>query len=290
MKAGGLKWATVMHKFTTVPSSSRTVRLLHTPAPSHSPSSACCSKHSHSNTTASTAAPLSATAHLHTHSHAAAASSTSPDSSSATTPSSSSSSSPSPVRVRYAPSPTGSVHLGGLRTALYNYLFSRHVGGDSRFLIRIEDTDQKRLVPGAVEGLLRAMSWAGVKHDEGPGCEAEANKSGPYVQSERLHLYKQHIAPLLASGAAYPCFCSPARLEELRESQTKRGLTSMYDRLCLNMDPKEREEKLKECQENDLPYVIRMKVREREKQEESARERMGNYRKNRIVTKFIIEG
>lgn len=156
------------------------------------------------------------------------------------------------------------MHLGGLRTALYNYLFARHSvtddGSRGEFLLRIEDTDQKRLVPEAVPSLLSAMKWAGVEHDEGPGCAPEKNTHGPYVQSERLHIYQSHIQPLLDSGAAYPCFCSAERLAELRDLQTKRGLPSMYDRLCLNMEPAEREEKLRECKEKNLPYVIRMQI------------------------------
>jgi glutamyl-tRNA synthetase len=189
------------------------------------------------------------------------------------------------VRVRYAPSPTGSMHLGGLRTALYNYLFahSPHSVASSsdaastspsssssssssalaprgRFLIRIEDTDRKRLVATAVPELLSAMKWAGVKHDEGPGCTEEENRYGPYVQSERLHIYSQAIQPLLASGAAYPCFCTAERLQSLRDSQVKKGLPSMYDRLCHSMPAAERAAKLQECKDKSLPYVIRMLI------------------------------
>jgi len=167
--------------------------------------------------------------------------------------------------VRYAPSPTGSVHLGGLRTALYNYLVAKKAvqsaGGDAsagQFLLRIEDTDQKRLVPGAVEELLRTLRWAGVENDEGPG--AAQGDCGPYVQSERLPIYQQHVEKLLESGAAYPCFCTPERLNELRELQTKRGLPSMYDRLCLGMEDAERAAKLAEHRAKGLPYVVRMKI------------------------------
>jgi glutamyl-tRNA synthetase len=217
---------------------------------------------------------------LHTHTHCCPAyssevssantsSSTSAPSVTATTPTSG-------VRVRYAPSPTGSVHLGGLRTALYNYLFAKKLHPPSitsaataspsdvsasspgQFLLRIEDTDQKRLVPGAVDELIHALRWAGVENDEGPG--ASAGDCGPYVQSERLHLYKEHVDKLLVSGHAYPCFCTAERLNDLREMQTKKGLSSMYDRLCLGMSEEERTARLKECKEQNIPYVVRMKI------------------------------
>jgi len=171
------------------------------------------------------------------------------------------------------------VHLGGLRTALYNYLFAKKqhpvtgsaavvpAAGDvpaapatapGQFLLRIEDTDQKRLVPGAVDELIRALRWAGVENDEGPG--ASEGDCGPYVQSERLHIYRAHVDKLLASGAAYPCFCSAERLQDLRDMQTKKGLPSMYDRLCLGMDAAEREARLRECREKNLPYVVRLLI------------------------------
>lgn len=188
-------------------------------------------------------------------------------SSSADSTSTPSTSSPPPlpgsVRVRYAPSPTGSMHLGGLRTALYNYLFAHQHHGDhgevGRFLLRIEDTDQKRLVSEAIEQLQASLSWTGVEYDEGPG-KNEQSQCQPYVQSQRLHIYADAIKTLLSTGHAYPCFCTSERLSDLREHQTKKGLPSMYDRLCLGMDAKEREQKLKEYQEKKLPYVVRMKV------------------------------
>ena len=118
------------------------------------------------------------------------------------------------VRVRFAPSPTGSVHLGGLRTALFNFLFAAKHDGD--FLIRIEDTDKTREVEGSTEEILHILNWAGVCHNEGPdkpGCV------GPYRQSERLDIYHKHAKQLLQSSLAYPCFCTPSRLSTLRESQ-----------------------------------------------------------------------
>ena len=175
-----------------------------------------------------------------------------------------------PVRVRYAPSPTGSVHLGGLRTALYNYLFAKKAAlaaseaGDAsspsgKFLLRIEDTDQKRLVPTAVDELCVALTWAGLHNDEGPGAPTEGD-CGPYVQSQRLPLYQQHVQTLLSSGHAYPCFCSAERLADLRDMQLKKGLPSAYDRLCLSLDDAERDRRLAEAKANGTPYVVRMKV------------------------------
>lgn len=116
------------------------------------------------------------------------------------------------VRVRFAPSPTGYLHVGGLRTALYNYLFARASGG--RFVLRIEDTDQSRKVEGAVENLIETLRWAGISYDEGPGVGGGA---GPYVQSERLSIYHDHARRLVEQGHAYYCFCTPQRLEELRK-------------------------------------------------------------------------
>lgn len=139
------------------------------------------------------------------------------------------------VRVRFAPSPTGYLHIGGLRTALYNYLFAKQQGGT--FLMRIEDTDQTRLVPGAVEGLIQAMAWAGVNHSEGPilqpdGSVVEVGDCGPYVQSQRLHIYKQYVDRLLDADHAYHCFCTKERLEALREEQKAKGETPRYDGCC----------------------------------------------------------
>ena len=159
------------------------------------------------------------------------------------------------------------MHLGGLRTALYNYLFAKKklatastdAAADGKFLVRIEDTDQKRLVPGAVDELLVALRWAGIVNDEGPGAVPEGDV-GPYVQSQRLPLYQKHVQTLLDGGHAYPCFCSAERLTELRDLQTKKGLPSMYDRLCLGMEEEERAAKLQEAKEKGLPYVIRMKI------------------------------
>ncbi|MEJ2053359.1 MAG: glutamate--tRNA ligase [Calditrichaceae bacterium] len=131
------------------------------------------------------------------------------------------------TRVRFAPSPTGFVHVGSLRTALYNYLFARNTGG--KFILRIEDTDRERYVEGAVENLLQTLKWAGLDYDEGPGKET-GNAS--YYQSERTDIYREHISNLLKSGHAYPCFCSEERLEKLRSDQIKNGLDPRYDGKC----------------------------------------------------------
>ncbi len=138
-----------------------------------------------------------------------------------------------PVRVRFAPSPTGYLHLGGLRTALYNYLFARRHGGV--FIVRIEDTDEERRVEGSVESLLRTLAWCGLGYDEGPGALPSASAppgAAPYVQSQRLPLYVEHAQRLLASGHAYRCFCTQDRLQQLREQQAAKGHAPGYDGAC----------------------------------------------------------
>ncbi len=113
------------------------------------------------------------------------------------------------VRTRFAPSPTGYLHVGGLRTALYAYLFAKQHGGT--LVLRIEDTDQSRKVEGAAEKLIDALLWAGVQFDEGPGKEGG---HGPYVQSSRLPMYRDHVRQLIEKNHAYYCFCTPERLEQ----------------------------------------------------------------------------
>ncbi|MCC5910789.1 MAG: glutamate--tRNA ligase [Clostridiaceae bacterium] len=164
------------------------------------------------------------------------------------------------VRVRFAPSPTGSVHIGSLRTALYNYLLAKKQGG--QYVLRIEDTDQTRFVEGAIEGMLRAMEWAGVIHDEGvvvtEGQLKEEGEYGPYVQSQRLDLYKEYIKNLLDSGDAYHCFCSKERLDEVRENQKTAGQTPKYDGFCKSLTKEAVEKKMAAGE----PYVIRLKLPE----------------------------
>lgn len=155
------------------------------------------------------------------------------------------------VRVRFAPSPTGYLHVGGLRTALYNYLFAKHNGG--KFILRIEDTDQSRKVEGAVENLIAALEWTGVHYDEGPNRDGN---HGPYVQSERLKLYHQHATQLVERGKAYYCFCTSERLEEVRQKQTAAKLQPSYDRHCRDL-PKDEAERRRAAGER---HVVRMKV------------------------------
>ena len=139
-----------------------------------------------------------------------------------------------PVRVRYAPSPTGDFHVGGARTALFNYLFARHHGGS--FILRIEDTDQKRFTPEAVDRLLRGLRYLGLDWDEGPD---KGGPYGPYTQTERLGLYGRYCAQLLEGGFAYRCFCTPERLETASKSRQAKGLNPGYDRFCRNLDPEQ---------------------------------------------------
>ena len=156
-------------------------------------------------------------------------------------------------RVRFAPSPTGYLHIGGLRTALYNYLFARNQNG--KLILRIEDTDRKRFVEGAVENLIVTLNWAGIKFDEGPEI---GGSFGPYLQSERLEIYKEHVEKLVTEEKAYYCFCSPERLEQLREEQQKQKLPqAKYDKHCLKLSLAEINEKLN----SNLPFVIRLNVR-----------------------------
>lgn len=155
------------------------------------------------------------------------------------------------VRVRFAPSPTGYLHVGGLRTALYNYLFAKHHGG--RFILRIEDTDQSRKVEGAVENLVSTLEWSGITFDEGPGKDGPF---GPYIQSQRLEIYRQHARKLVEQGNAYYCFCTPERLNEVRKKQIVAKLSSSYDRQCRDLPP----ETGKQRRNDGEPHVIRMKV------------------------------
>ena len=139
-----------------------------------------------------------------------------------------------PVRVRYAPSPTGDFHVGGARTALFNYLFARHHGG--RFILRIEDTDRKRYNPEALTWLLGGLRYLGLDWDEGPEVGGEY---GPYIQTQRLDIYARYCRQLLDSGAAYRCFCAPERLDAVSKDLQRKGLNPGYDRLCRSLDPEE---------------------------------------------------
>jgi len=165
------------------------------------------------------------------------------------------------IRVRIAPSPTGFLHVGNLRTILYNFLFVKHHQG--KFIIRIEDTDQTRYVEGAVENLLNVIHWAGIASDEGPylnekGQIEEKGDYGPYFQSARLKIYQEYVNLLLEKGKAYPCFCDKERLEKVREDQNTKNQAPKYDNFCRNLDKQE----IKALMASGKPYVIRFKMPE----------------------------
>ena len=145
------------------------------------------------------------------------------------------------VRTRFAPSPTGRMHVGNLRTALYAYLISKHEGGD--FLLRIEDTDQERFVEGAVEIINRTLEKTGLIHDEGPDKDGGC---GPYVQSERqaAGIYMEYAKKLVEKGEAYYCFCDKERLDTLKQEVAGKEIM-MYDKHCLHLSKEEVEESMK---------------------------------------------
>ena len=155
----------------------------------------------------------------------------------------------SKVRTRFAPSPTGRMHVGNLRTALYAYLITKHEGGD--FILRIEDTDQERYVEGAVDIIYRTLAETGLIHDEGPDKDGGC---GPYVQSERQAqgIYLEYAKKLIEKGEAYYCFCDKERLESLKKTVAGKEI-SVYDKHCLHLSKEEVEEKLA----SGIPYVIR---------------------------------
>ena len=162
------------------------------------------------------------------------------------------------VRVRFAPSPTGFLHIGGLRTALYNYLFAKKNGG--KFLLRIEDTDRSRFVEGAIENLIDALEWSGIGHDEGVFVEddkiIEKGEHGPYIQSNRLDLYRKYVDTLIENDKAYYCFCSKERLDNLREEQRIKGQVPKYDGFCRGLSKEEVKRRIEAGEE----YVIRLKL------------------------------
>ncbi|MEK7598719.1 MAG: glutamate--tRNA ligase [Patescibacteria group bacterium] len=148
------------------------------------------------------------------------------------------------IRVRFAPSPTGYLHIGGARTALYNFLFARKNKGN--FILRIEDTDRVRLVEGSLESLLKSLKWLGLDYDE-----------GPYIQSERLEIYQKYARELVRMSKAYYCFCEPERLQALREEQASKRQAPMYDQYCLqNISEEQINQSLKE----NCPHTIRLKI------------------------------
>lgn len=155
------------------------------------------------------------------------------------------------IRLRFAPSPTGFLHIGNLRTALFGYLLAKSQSG--KFILRIEDTDQKREVPGAVESLVKILKWIGVEFDEG---HTIGGKFGPYIQMERLDIYKKLSDQLLEEGKAYRCFCSEERLTEMRNDQEANKQAPRYDRLCAGLS---REESDRRAQAGEK-FVIRQKM------------------------------
>lgn len=155
------------------------------------------------------------------------------------------------IRTRFAPSPTGYMHIGNLRTALYEYLIAKSQGG--KFILRIEDTDQERLVEGATDVIYNTLRMTGLHHDEGPDIGGDY---GPYIQSERMGMYMDYAKELVEKGQAYYCFCTKERLESLKESNAEGAAFAKYDRHCLHLSPEEVQAKL----DAGVPYVIRQKM------------------------------
>lgn len=167
------------------------------------------------------------------------------------------------VRLRFAPSPTGYLHIGGLRTALYNYLYAKQNGG--KFLLRIEDTDRTRYVEGAIENLIHELKWAGVEADEGVCLDendkiTEVGEFGPYIQSERVEkgIYNKYAEELIEKGYAYYCFCSKERLDDIKNQQKADGKIPRYDGLCRGVSIEDAKKRIA----NGESYVIRLKLPE----------------------------
>ncbi|HUH97425.1 MAG TPA: glutamate--tRNA ligase [Anaerolineales bacterium] len=156
-----------------------------------------------------------------------------------------------PARVRVAPSPTGHMHLGTARTALYDYLLARKTGG--QFILRVEDTDLKRTVPGAEQEIVDGLRWLGLNYDEGPDV---GGPFGPYRQTERREIYQQHADILVDRGHAYPCFCTPERLDQMRREQQARKETLHYDGTCRRLGPDEAARRVAQGER----HVIRFKM------------------------------
>lgn len=155
------------------------------------------------------------------------------------------------VRTRYAPSPTGFMHIGNLRTAIFEYLLAKKYNGD--FILRIEDTDQEREVEGAIDFIYNTLDLCGFKIDEGPNNEGNF---GPYIQSKRKDIYKEYALKLVEMGKAYYCFCSEEELTKMREKADARKKPFLYDGRCSRLSKEKIEENLK----NNVPYVIRQKM------------------------------
>ena len=156
------------------------------------------------------------------------------------------------IRTRFAPSPTGYMHVGNLRTALFTYLLAKSQP-DGRFILRIEDTDQEREVPGAVELIYKTLREVGLNYDEGPDVGGDY---GPYIQSQRRDIYREYAWKLVELGAAYPCFCTKERLDTLRAECEQRGETFRYDKHCMNIPLDEARARVAAGE----PYVIRQNI------------------------------
>ncbi|MCE1255751.1 MAG: glutamate--tRNA ligase, partial [Anaerolineae bacterium] len=156
-----------------------------------------------------------------------------------------------PARVRFAPSPTGFLHLGGARTALFDYLMAKKTNG--QFILRIEDTDRKRFVEGAEQEIISSLKWLGIEWDEGPDV---GGPCGPYRQSERKQIYQEYAEKLINEGKAYYCFCTPERLDQVRQEQQKNKETLHYDRTCRDLPLSEAKRRVAEGER----HVIRFKM------------------------------
>ncbi len=156
-----------------------------------------------------------------------------------------------PARTRLAPSPTGHMHLGTARVALYDYLLAKKTGG--QFILRIEDTDVSRTVPGAEQEIIDGLRWLGLPYDEGPDI---GGAYGPYRQTDRREIYRAHIHTLVNGGHAYPCFCTPERLESVRQEQQKRKENPHYDGACRTLDPDQAARRIA----NGEKYIVRFKM------------------------------
>lgn len=156
-----------------------------------------------------------------------------------------------PARTRIAPSPTGHMHLGTARTALYDYLLANKTGG--QFILRIEDTDLKRTIPGAEQEIMDGLRWLGLEYDEGPDV---GGKFGPYRQTERREIYTHHAKILMDLGHAYPCFCTPEKLEKTRQEQMKRKENPHYDSTCRALAPEDAAKRMA----NGEAYIVRFKM------------------------------
>ncbi|XP_048870331.1 probable glutamate--tRNA ligase, mitochondrial isoform X2 [Brienomyrus brachyistius] len=179
------------------------------------------------------------------------------------------------VRVRFAPSPTGFLHLGGLRTALYNFLFAKKHGGS--FILRMEDTDQSRFLSGAADRIEDMLEWAGIAPDESP---KKGGDFGPYQQSKRLDMYRQAADTLVQSGAAYYCFCSPQRLDLLKKEALRSRQNPRYDNRCRSLHLDQVAEKLGQRQ----PHVIRFRLEEENRPGREIVDLVSDFDASRLMT------